>query len=55
MKKIYISPEMDVIEYQNQQMLLAGSVVFNVEDTTIPAENVDAPIFEDGALDLFAE
>ena len=54
MKKIYNSPEMDIIELK-QQTLLAGSVVFNVEDTTIPAENVDAPIFEDGALDLFAE
>ena len=55
MKKIYNSPEMDVIELKHQQTLLAGSAVFNVEDTTIPAENVDAPIFEDGALDLFAE
>ena len=56
MKKIYNSPEMDVIEYQNQQMLLAGSVVFDViDDTTINAEDVDAPIFSDESLDIFAE
>ena len=43
MKKIYMSPEMDVIELKNQQQLLAGS--------TIPlggsgsANNAEAPGF----------
>ena len=45
---------MDVIELK-QQTLLAGSVTFDVVDTTIPAENVDAPIFEESNLDIFAE
>ena len=55
MKKIYLSPEMDVIELKHQQTLLAGSATFDVVDTTIPAENVDAPIFEESNLDIFAE
>ena len=56
MKKLYISPIMDVIEVQQDQMLLAGSVVFDViDDTTINAEDVDAPIFSDESLDIFAE
>ena len=33
MKKIYNSPEMDVIELKQQQTLLAGSVTFTVDDT----------------------
>ena len=45
MKKIYMSPQMDVIELKNQQMLLAGS-------TTVPvggegdAGNAEAPEYE---------
>lgn len=47
---------MDVIELKHQQTLLAGSVVFDViDDTTINAEDVDAPIFSDESLDIFAE
>ena len=45
MKKRYISPEMDVIELKHQQTLLAGSATFNVMDSTISAEDVDAPLF----------
>lgn len=47
MKKIYNSPEMDVIELK-QQTLLAGSVTFMVDDTnSIDANTVDAPTFVD--------
>lgn len=54
MKKIYNSPEMDVIELKHQQTLLAGSAVFNVVDEVIPAENVDAPSFGDD-LPIFGD
>lgn len=61
MKKIYNSPEMDVIELK-QQTLLAGSVTFSVTNDVIPANEVDAPIFSDDlpvfgddGTDLFAE
>lgn len=40
MKKIYMSPQMDVIELKNQQMLLAGSVNAPVSDET--QDNGDA-------------
>lgn len=46
MKKIYNSPEMDVIELK-QQTLLAGSVTFMVDENPIDAETVDAPTFLD--------
>ena len=46
---------MDVIELKHQQTLLACSATFDVVDSTIPAENVDAPIFEDYGLDIFTE
>ena len=55
MKKIYISPVMDVIELQQEQALLAGSATFEVLDTTINAEDVDAPIFSDGDLIEFGD
>ena len=55
MKKIYISPEMEIIDVEAQQTLLAGSVTFDVEDTIIPAESVDAPIFQDGDLAVFED
>ncbi len=55
MKKIYISPEMDVIELKHQQTLLAGSAVFTVSNDEIKAEDVDAVIFNEGDLDIFAE
>ena len=55
MKKIYISPEMEIIDVEAQQTLLAGSVAFDVEDTTIPAESVDAPLFGDGDLEIFED
>ncbi len=61
MKKIYNSPEMDVMELE-QQTLLAGSVTFSVTNDVIPANEVDAPIFSDDlpvfgddGTDLFAE
>ena len=51
MKKIYNSPEMDIIELKQQQTLLAGSVTFSVTNDVIPANEVDAPIFgEDGSI-----
>ena len=43
MKKIYISPKMDVIELKDQQMLLAGSVNAPVSDETQSNENALAP------------
>ena len=47
MKKIYNSPEMDVIELK-QQTLLAGSVTFKVDDTNpIDPSDVEAPTFLD--------
>ena len=46
MKKIYNSPEMDVIELK-QQTLLAGSVTFTVDESPIDASTVDAPTFAD--------
>jgi hypothetical protein len=62
MKKIYNSPEMDIIELKQQQTLLAGSVTFSVTNDVIPANEVDAPIFSDDlpvfgddGTDLFAE
>jgi len=56
MKKIYLSPVMDVIELQQEQMLLAGSAVFDViDDPTINAEDVDAPIFGDNDLVSFSD
>lgn len=57
MKKIYLSPEMDVIELKHQQTLLAGSVEFAIDDTSdaIDPGTVDAPIFSDENLDIFTE
>ena len=55
MKKIYMSPEMDVMELNHQQTLLAGSVFDVVSDQTINAEDVDTPQFSDVDLDIFAE
>lgn len=55
MKKIYMSPEMDVMELNHQQTLLAGSVFDVVSDQTINAEDVDAPQLSDVDLDIFAE
>ena len=46
MKKTYISPEMDVMELE-QQALLAGSVIFTVDESPIDASTVDAPTFAD--------
>ena len=46
MKKTYISPEMDVMELE-QQALLAGSVTFTVDESPIDASTVDAPTFAD--------
>ena len=46
MKKTYISPEMDVMELE-QQALLAGSVTFTVDESPIDANTVDAPTFVD--------
>jgi hypothetical protein len=54
MKKIYNSPEMDIIELKQQQTLLAGSVTFSVTNDVIPANEVDAPIFSDD-LPIFGE
>ena len=57
MKKIYLSPVMDVVELKHQQTLLAGSVEFTIDDTSdaIDPGTVDAPIFSDENLDIFAE
>ena len=44
MKKIYMSPVMDIVEIKQQQMLLAGSLP--VEGTTDDASDADAPVFE---------
>ena len=42
MKKIYMSPEMDVIELKNQQQLLAGS---DFGSGTKPGGSAAAPDF----------
>ena len=56
MKKIYSSPVMDVIELKHQQTLLAGSATFNVlDDPTINAEDIDAPLFGDNDLVVFCD
>ena len=44
MKKIYMSPEMDVIELKNQQVLLAGSLPMGSGDVD-PSE-ADSPEFD---------
>ena len=54
MKKIYNSPEMDIIELKQQQTLLAGSVPFTVDESPIDENTVDTPTFSDDFLD-FAE
>ena len=48
---------MEIIEAETQQALLTGSVTFDVSDDPIPAEDVDAPIFQDAILgtDIFAD
>ena len=47
MKKIYMSPAMDVIELKNQQSLLAGSVLGIDSNATFSDEgSVGAPEFE---------
>lgn len=45
MKKTYMSPQMDVIELKNQQMLLAGSTTLPV-DGEGSANDAEAPEFE---------
>lgn len=44
MKKIYISPEMDVIELKNQQTLLTGSSTLPI-DGEGSANDAEAPEF----------
>ena len=47
MKKIYMSPAMDVIELKNQQSLLAGSVLGIDSNSTFSDEgNVGAPEYD---------
>ena len=48
MKKLYMSPEMDVIELKNQQTLLAGSLPM-VDGDVNPAI-ADAPEFIDDVM-----
>ena len=52
MKKIYMSPTMDVIELKNQQTLLAGSLLMG--DGDINPANADAPDFG-GSDPVFVE
>ena len=53
MKKIYMSPAMDVIELKNQQSLLAGSVLGIDSNATFSDEgNVGAPEFVEEFLQL---
>ena len=44
MKKIYMSPEMDIIELKNQHSLLAGSLPIGSGD--VDPVNADAPEFD---------
>lgn len=46
MKKIYMSPAMDVIELKNQQSLLAGSVEAPFGEGTLGGGNAAAPEFD---------
>lgn len=50
MKKIYMSPTMDVIELKHQQTLLAGSTL-GIGDPG-SANEAEAPEFEDDFLEL---
>ena len=53
MKKIYLSPEIEVIEMTQEQALLAGSVFEVVnEDPGIDPSTVDAPTFSE---DIFVD
>ena len=52
MKKIYMSPSMDVIELKNQQVLLAGSEIGlgdpgNANDAESPEFGADDLTFDD--------
>jgi hypothetical protein len=56
MKKIYMSPEVDVIEIKNQQTLLAGSVTLDiVEEPSIDPATVDAILLGEEDLDFYFE
>ena len=41
MKKIYFAPEMEIVDINTNQQLLAGSVGYN--STPVDAGDVDAP------------
>lgn len=43
MKKIYISPEMDIVEIKNQPSLLAGSFKDDLNDTGGDGSDALAP------------
>ena len=46
MKKVYMSPVMDIIELKNQQTLLAGSVQAPFGEGTQDGGNAAAPEFD---------
>lgn len=49
MKKIYLAPEMEVVEIEKKVQLLAGSGYVSVdsnEDPILPSD-IDAPLFSD--------
>jgi hypothetical protein len=48
MKKIYMSPEMEIVEMKNHQMLLAGSALGLGDPGS--ANNAEAPLFMDDEL-----
>ena len=47
MKKIYLAPEMEVVEIEKKIQLLAGSVNMSVDSTEDPIlpSDMDAPLF----------
>jgi len=59
MKKIYMSPEMDVIELKNHQMLLAGSATLGLGDpgsaveAEAPVFGIDTEVFGDDEVNFF--
>ena len=59
MKKIYMSPVMDIIELKNQQPLLTGSTLsissdpVGVGDAEAPVFGIDTEVFGEDEMNFF--
>ena len=51
MKKVYIHPEIEIVEILVQHQMLAGSVGIDTSASPIDPSNADAPEFSD--FDIF--